>query len=360
MNIEVKKIQLRDLEDFVNSKTFHELEDIPISPLRAKSYLANPHALQNDVVLYLGFFENKLVAFRSLLPDIINSKHQQIRFAWCSGSWVHPNFRRKGFSKILLRKAYEDWDKKLMFTNYAPSSEKLYLQTGWFKSIHRYKGVRAYLFPKTIKLVAKANSNVISKLIFSSIDWIISIYSSIRLWSFNDNPISSLSFKTLNFPDKQCYQSINTTHTVFSRGENELKWIFENPWITPEKLEINKKYPFSSISNLFYYKTIKVYSENNFVGFFLFSVRDRHLKTLYWHLPNGYEKELAQYLKLFCKENKIEMATIYKKELAEVLFKRKFPFLHAKKYGQNIYSTFEIPKRSGLYLQDGDGDVIFT
>lgn len=360
MKLEIKKIRLNELEDFVSSKAFHELEYIPISPLRAKSYLANPHALPNDIVLYLGFIENKLVAFRSLLPDVVNSGDKQIRFAWCSGSWVHPNFRRKGFSQLLLKEAYADWSKKLMFTNYAPNSENLYLKTGWFKPIHQFKGVRAYLFPKTIKLVASANSNVFSKIFFSFVDWIISIYSSIRLWFFNEDPISAVSFKSRDFPDEQCYQLINTTRTPFSRNEKELKWTFDNPWISLKKSELDKKYPFSSFSNSFSYKTVKAFSKNDFVGFFLFSIRDGHLKTLYWNLPNGFEEEIANYLKLFCKKNKIEMATIYKKELAEVLFKRKFPFLRAKKYGQKIYSTFEIEKNSYLNFQDGVGDVIFT
>ena len=54
------------------------------------------------------------------------------------------------------------------------------------------------------------------------------------------------------------------------------------------------------------------------------------------------------------------MATIYKKELAAELFKRKLPFLHVKKYGQKIYSTFEIENSSESKFQDSDGDVIFT
>ncbi len=360
MNLEIKKIRLNELEDFVNSKTFHEFEYLPISDIRSKSYLANPHALPDDFVVYLGFFENKLVAFRSLLPDIIQTDYQTIRFAWCSGAWVHPDFRRKSFSKKLLKEAYTDWDKKLMFTNYIPNSEKLIVETGWFKPIHQFNGVRAYLFPKTRKLLPNANANILFKIIFSLIDWVISIYSSIRLFLFTEKIISSVTFKTLDFPDQQCYQSLKESQSVFSRGALELKWIFDNPWISSQKSKANSKYPFSSFSNSFIYKTIKVYSENGFVGFFLFSVREGHLKTLYWQLPDGFEKEITAYLKHFCKKNKVEMTTVYKKEIAEQLFKRKFPFLHLKKYGQKIYSTFEIQNNSEIKFQDGDGDVIFT
>jgi hypothetical protein len=34
--------------------------------------------------------------------------------------------------------------------------------------------------------------------------------------------------------------------------------------------------------------------------------------------------------------------------------------LHTKKYGQKIYSSFEIKNNANLQFQDGDGDLIFT
>lgn len=360
MKIKVKKIRLDELEAFVNSKIFEEMEYVPISPLRAKSYLANPNAQPGDIILYLGFIKNKLVAFRSLLPDIVYSEGHPIRFAWCSGSWVHPNFRRKGFSEHLLKEAYSDWQQKLMLTNYAPSSEKLFLKTGWFHPIHEFNGVRLYLYPKTRKLIKKANSNAVYKAVFSFVDAFLSAYSSIALLFYRQKPSSSVSFKTLDLPDKQCIKLVKKTNTGFQRAEKELEWIFTNPWISGTETASRTNYPFSSYSNRFYYKTIKVFSNNKLLGFFLFSVREGHLKTLYWQLPAELEKDIVRFLKLFCKENKIEMATIYKNELATELFKRKFPFLYLKKYGQKIYSTFPLKNNSEINFQDGDGDVIFT
>ena len=36
------------------------------------------------------------------------------------------------------------------------------------------------------------------------------------------------------------------------------------------------------------------------------------------------------------------MITVYNNRVAQQLFKRKFPFLHQKKYGQKIYCSFDI------------------
>ncbi len=360
MSLEIKKIQLHELEGFVNSSTFQEFEHIPISPIRAVSYLKNPHAQPNDTVLYLGFRANRLVAFRSLFADVARSADVQIRFAWCSGAWVHPDFRRKGFSERLLMEAYFDWDKKLMFTNYSPASKKLIERTNLFKPIHQFEGIRAYLFPKTRKLVRGANSNLCFKLLFSFVDAILSFIAGCRTPFFSVKNGSEITFETLEFPDKQCYQSIKNNKHIFQRDEQVFKWIFSWPWISDGIEKHSKNYPFSSYSTSFYYKTIKVVQNRKFLGFFIFSVREGHLKTLFFNLPDGLEDELSVFFKSYCKKYDIEVATIYKKEVADKLFQRKFPFLHTKKYGQNIYSTFEISTEGNLNFQDGDGDVIFT
>jgi hypothetical protein len=360
--LEITKIRLSELESFVQSETYRQFTTIPITVLRAKSYVNNPHAKPGDIVLYLGFVEKQLVAFRSLFADRISFKEEPIRFAWCSGNWVHPDFRRKGFSEKLLMEAFTDWNGKLMFTNYAPDSEKLYLKSGKFLPIHQFQGFRGYLFPKTRKLIQGTNKNGVIKFVFSVVDIIISIFSEVKLWFFSTTPNPDISFETLCFPDEECYQILhdNPSKPFFKRGEAELKWIFQFPWISENKKFSLEKYPFSSFSNSFLYHIIKVYIKNRLAGFFIFSVREGYLKTLFFSLPEGIEKEVANYLKQFSAKNKIEIVTVYKYEIAQQLFTRKFPFLRTKKYGQKIYSSFEIDNKTDYQFQDGDGDVIFT
>jgi GNAT superfamily N-acetyltransferase len=362
LNLRIEKIQLKDLESFMQSETFQEFATIPITVLRTKSYLNNPHGHPEDVVLYLGFIEKQLVAFRSLFADRIFSDNEPIRFAWCSGNWVHPDFRRKGFSEQLLNETYTNWNGKLMFTNYAPNSEKLYLKTGMFQTIHQFQGFRGYLFPKTRKLIQSANKNWVTKFVFSAVDKIIEVFSSMRILFFKSNQNPDFEFKPIQFPDAECYKLLqdNRKNHIFGRGEEELKWIFQFPWISKERQPAAEKYPFSSFSTSFYYQTVKIFRKNEFKGFFIFSVREGHLKTLHFNVFNGIERELADYLKRFCAEQKIEVITVYKNELAKQLFKRNFPFLRTKKYGQKIYCSFEIKNRANLQFQDGDGDVIFT
>jgi GNAT superfamily N-acetyltransferase len=362
LNIEIKKIPLNELEHFAQSEVYQHFTIAPISELRVKSYINNPHSQPNDIVLYLGLINNQLVAFRSLFAGIIQNEQEKQRFAWCSGNWVHPDFRRKGFSELLLNEAFNDWQGRLMFTNYAPNSEKLYLKSGRFHAIHQFHGFRGYLFPKTRKLVQFANKNNFTKYLFSIADFAISFVSLVKLRFYSEKKNPDMMFESFQNPDEDCYkiaQSISTKY-IFNRNHNELKWIFDFSWISQDESFRSNNYPFSSYSNSFFYQTVKVFDQNNFIGFFIFSVREGHLKTLHFCLPAGYEKEVAGYLKRFCVTHKIEILTVYNYELAKQLFKRKFPFLHAKKFGQKIYSSFEIMNIENYLFQDGDGDVIFT
>ncbi len=362
MNFEIIKIRLNELEDFVQSEMFRHFTTIPISELRVKSYINNPHSQPDDNVLYLGFVDKQLVAFRSLFAGVARTKKEKQRFAWCSGNWVHPDFRRKGFSEKLLNEAYIDWNRKLMFTNYAPNSEKLYLKSGNFHAIHQFDGFKGYLFPKTRKLIHASNKNGLMKALFSIIDFVILVISSVRLWFFTAKQNPDIRFETMQFPDEACYKIIDnpSNEYLFNRGEKELKWIFQFPWITANENFNSGKYPFSSYSKQFFYHTVKIFFLKKFVGFFIFSVRDGHLRTLYFNLPPEVEKETVAFLKLFCVKHKIEVITVYKSEVANQFFTQKFPFLHAKKYGQKIYSSFEIRDIDNSLFQDGDGDVIFT
>lgn len=362
MKPEILKIRLADLENFSQSEVFKSWETVPVSSLRIQSYLHNPAANPDDVVLYIALTENKLVAFRTIFAGSVLTVNGKERFGWCSGNWVHPDFRRKGFSELLLNEAFAGWNGRLMFTNYAPNSEKLYLKTGKFKPIHQFQGFRGYLFVKTSKLALQAKKNVFSKIIFGGIDFGIGVLAGIRTWFFKPVVNPDISFSELEFPDETCYKWLEErkNDSVFQRGVGEFQWIFGFPWITTQKNVDAEKYPFSSFSESFRYYTIKIFDQNRFAGFFIFSVHDGHLKTLCFLAKAGLEKPVADFLKQFCVNHKIEVVTVYNYEISRYLFARKFPFLRAKNYGQKIYSSFNFDMAQHQRFQDGDGDVIFT
>ncbi len=350
------------MEEFSQSEAFKNFETIPISPLRVRSYIHNPAAMNNDVVLCMGFDGEKLVAFRTFFAGQVNCASAPIRFGWCSGNWVHPAYRRKGLSEKLLAKAWTDWDGKLMSTNYAPNSEKLFLKTGLFQPIYQFYGFRGYLFPNTKKMFGGPEANFFIKAGTSIIDSILHCFSNLRAQFYTFKPSPGIRFEIAEKPDTTCMQRVEThkNSLFFVRGEKELHWIFNFPWMTNLKEDHIANYPFSTYSSDFHYKTVKIFNKERFEGFFLFSVKNGHLKTLFIDTVPGLEKDISGFIKNYALKNRIEMVTIYNFELAKYCLNQKFPFLPGKAYGQKIYSSFKIEEHTNYRFQDGDGDLIFT
>jgi GNAT superfamily N-acetyltransferase len=360
LNPEIRKIRLNELENFLNSREFHCLPVVPITPSRTQSYLNNPHGKPDDVVLILALRNDELIAFRTMFAGVV-TENNEVRFGWCSGNWVHPEFRRKGLSQLLLNEAYKNWNGRLMFTNYAPESEKLYLKTGWFKPVHEFNGSRGYLFPKTLKLLPFARKNPVTKTIFSMADLTIRGISKVRTLFYNYKGNPEITFEETRVPDEACFQFIqnNPKKYLFKWGRKEWDWIFKFPWISEKNRDFKNRYPFSACSGSFYYRTVKINAASGIAGFFVFSVREGHLKTLYFHIPSDFEDEVACFLRHYCIKHQIEVITVYHSGIAGQLTRKKFPFLHIKKAGQKIYSTFQIDGNS-FHFRDGEGDYVFT
>ncbi len=362
LRAEIRKVRLSELESFIRSKAFKQHTWVPIAPARAKSYIENPHGHPDDIVLIMAYVDDQLIAFRSLYAGVIQPESGRIRFGWCSGSWVHPGYRRKGISLHLLKEAYNDWNGRLMFTNYAPESENLYLKTGWFHEIHTYEGARGYLFAGKERFMSIARIRKLPAFLVTLGSFLTNLIARLRIFTFSQKLNSSLQFEELEFPDNTCYEflNVNPGNFLFVREEKDWNWIFRYPWITGYKSELKGKYPFSSVSGNFYYRTVKVYNKDVMTGFFIFSVREGKLKTLFFHLKPGIEKDVAGFIRKFTAREKLEMATVYHPEIARFLLQDKSPFLYVKSYGQKIYSTFPVEKSNSFMYGDGEGDYVFT
>ncbi len=362
LNPEIIKIRLGELETFCRSDLYRQFSTVPITPSRTASYIDNPHGNPEDVVLLLALLNRNLVAFRSLFAGVVFVENKNIRFGWCSGSWVDPEFRRKGLSQLLLKEAYSTWEGRLMFTNYAPESESLYLKTGWFKPVHQFEGARGYLFAKTSRLVPLATKNTVVKRFFKLSDFFAGIISRLMILFYRYRKPENTSFELLEKPDEESFRFIESfgKNYFFHSEEKVISWILDSPWISENNRKYKNKYPFSACSDSFYYRTVKLFHNKELAGVSLFSVREGHLKTLFFWLPPQFEAEMADFLKAFTTKHKLEMLTVYHNGIAKKFLAHKFPFLYIKATGQKIYSSFDIPGTGNYEFHDGDGDRAFT
>ena len=69
--METKTFNKAELQEFINSPSFNELINIPISRRRAISQIHNPRAEDEDILLVAAFDGNKTVGYLGILPDFV-------------------------------------------------------------------------------------------------------------------------------------------------------------------------------------------------------------------------------------------------------------------------------------------------
>ena len=353
----LKKVSIAGLEEFVKGEEYGAFTYKPISEVRAKSYLANPHAQADDVVLYLLVKDNDLIAFRSVFPGYLPDDN--IRFAWLSGTWVHPEYRREGYSMQLLNEAFKDWNCHLLSTNFAPAAHQLFEKSAHFKMAYQQEGARFYGFAKLSELLEDRFKKF--AFILPLADRAMFVLASLKKQIYRPKQQVNFQLIETEFPDDACYQLAEQLKRglVFGRGREELEWIFEYPWISKTDNRWLYVYPFSSYAKEFQYFTLKILDGAELKGFVVCLLRDGHLKTVFNHLDEAGYAVVADYLKQLALVRQVQTLTVFDQHLVKALKAGRSPFVFHKKMSQYIYASFPV-SCAAKKVQDGDGDFIFT
>lgn len=363
--IDIKRVKISELNALISASDYPQWEVIPISRHRAKSYISNPRASANDTVLYLAYMEEKLVGYRTILPDEIHSNGEAIKVGWLSGNWVDPKLRRQGIATTLFDTAFSDWGEKLLYTNYALESKAVYDKTSRFHLLESLKGGRFYLRPCLAKILpAKGYLFKALKPIWFTLDFLLSI--------FNPFPLlgkvirtREISIEYISKPDEEVKALLTQAlaKTPTARAGRELEWIFNHPWLVSSPLgdRIGARYFFSSSPKSFHQSLLKVYRQNELIGFMMLNNKDGFLSTPY---VVHEDKDAIIFAKILLKQalamgcNRV---TTYHSILAKAM-KRIFPFrVTSITQQRNFYATHRTKEMmtEGYTFCEGDGDCAF-
>lgn len=368
MEFELKKVRLCELETFANSPDYKQSDVIPISSNRIKSYVSNPRADKNDVVLYMLFDGEKLIGFRTLLADYLTWNDKTHKLAWLSGAWVRPEYRRKGIATNLYLEAKKDWAGRLMYTNYAPEAQKLLDKVQDFNLFDSVKGIRYYFRFFTAELLKLRHPWFAkNQAVLKSFDAIMNLVSfTVRFFqkvfiSYRLNKVI-----TEKYGSKEIFNFIDHfPQSVFERGSKEYSWIFNYPWISQVKCD-PMYYPFSSFSSVFFYRFLMVKDgQGNIEGLAIVKFRDGHVTVPYFYGNSKSNTKLARAVVGFSHGFHAKSLTIYQ-QAAEPCFRNiRGMALVRKKMVQNYFISSKFQdefhlKQTNIALLDGDGDCIFT
>ena len=352
------KIRLKDLKDFCDSEVYNQFKVKPISPLRTASYIHNPRAHGDDYVLYMLVENNELLAFRTIWADRVYDGDQAIRFGWYSGNWVAPHYRRQGWSKRLFQESYADWEKRVMFTNYAEASKQLYLDSKTFQLLKERHGKRFYLFPDMHEIIKNKSIPSWIKKLAPALTVCCALLSGFKIFFYKGK---LLQYTELEQLDEGCMQLLaeKSTSSLYQRGPLEIAWIFQYPWITNKQME-HVEYPFSYSVTNFQIKIVKQEEQGNVSFFFIYTIINKKMKILYYYGHQNDTKQLSNIILDIAVRNRISYLTVLDRELAAIVERQASWFIFSKGITSNIYSSFQLHDVSSKKIFDGDGDNCFT
>ncbi len=357
-----KSYTLEELESHVTT-LFSAGTTVPLSPLRLASYLKNPRAEQTDHILFEMHHEGRLVAYRTLMPDCCyDESGMPQRFAWLSGNFVDPGYRRRGLSTRLLQLAEAKWEGRLMYTNYAPDSKAVYDRTGVFPLLAERKGWRFHLRSAFGELW---RDRLGGRSILNAGDSLLNLVQERKLRQFPDaDPVRCRIERITSF-DPGLTQLIDRSrgNSLFRRDAGTFSWILDHPWVTGQEtptLDYHFSYGARRFENILWKFTLP--GEGG-VGLLWLVVHDRKLSAPYLFTDQpGLLPIMAAQLMRTMISNGCAYTTIRHPELALNLMEYKKWFLAVRPMPQLLFAHknfIEAVPRT-LAIQDGDGDVVFT
>ena len=352
----------KTLLDFINSEVYNNLSNLPISYHRAISHIHNPRADENDLLLVATFDGDKTVGYLGIMPDYIFHGNEKQKIGWFSCFWVDEAYKSKNVAASLFLRIIKGWNKKIMITNIVPSLIPTYQKTKIFQPTLYKTGLRCYYRFSFSELLPpkKALFDQLKPLLKLS-DWILNNIVSPFFHIRKQQIKIKAKFLEINKIDEEIRELLEEKSNISNRKKEDFEWALNYPWVLQkDETAESKKYYFSSVSPVFYYKLFKILdTDQRFAGFFLLKIRDRSLSIPYFYVDGALKKQAIQFIFNWLKNNQISILTVFLPELVGGFKNPALPFLFTKSIEKAYVISKDLPQFSNLDFQDGDGDCVF-
>ena len=366
--IEIRALNKADLSDYLKTEDFNSGAFIPISSHRAASHFKNPRATEHDIIMLLAYSQEVLVGYLGVLPDwIFEADGTQHACGWLSCMWIDPTFRGRGISKKLVRRALDHWDQKILVTEFTAAAKGLYDKVGAFKDLQTLRGIRLYRRLDLAKfLPPKKSFYQKNKGILARVDRLANLFLDFRFrFDKPSLPNSTISYFESLGPNESRFINSKNSESLFFRGDKELSWILNNPWITsdPKAFDEAARYHFSAAEKKFHFTGLTIGEEQNINALLIFAIRGSNMKIPYCYFNDGMEDEIIRTICVHLKKWKISTLTTFHPMLVDRLQNGKTGSLFKKSVQRNFIISKTLEKfnhQTSYLIQDGDGDCAFT
>jgi hypothetical protein len=362
--MDLRILTIGELKTFVESAEFATLPNVPISPLRAISQQENPNAQLNDPALVIAFDETgEVLSYFGCLPDTLHEDETE-KVCWSSCWWVSP---QKGKIAVMpvFYKALQLWEGKMLFDALPDRSQAVLERMGYF-SFRKMNGIHAFLHFKIHKIIpARFSFLAPMEKIFYGVDILLNLSVKIRLafWKKGNKLPSNIRINQIHEIDEPTAQFIQgfSKNELIQREAATFNWIIQNPWLSKSK-EYIRRYHFSSEAKQFQNILLQVFQNDVLIAFLWITNRDGTAKLPYCYLSPGNEKIVASVLNHQLIQLGVDTFICFQANVLEAFQKSHAPLLFRKQltkvfgWSKKLDRYFERQP----YIQDGDGDGVFT
>lgn len=357
---------LSQLVSYTLSDKYEQSAVIPITPLRAKSQVKNPRANPEDIVLIIAYNDqDEMIGYIGALPDWVGGDIHK-KAAWNSCWWIDPVNGREEAMPLFYR-FIDRWDRKVMFAELTPQTFQIVSRMGFFEG-RIITGCRGYLrLPLSEILPAKRNIFQPIRWLLYAIDTIFNLFWEIRLmiWNALNRKNDNMEWQFVESSDEEIARLISQSSDkeLTRRGEAELTWIRDHPWVMEGRPDTYaKRYHFTSHARHFLHQWIKIISGNDLRAFLIITLRNGHLKVPYLYYTPESLPDILDFLLHYMINNKVLYVTLYRKDLADWFMKSKSPMLYKRRIPRYTAISKDLSDSvpEDYFLQDGDGDCVFT
>lgn len=336
-----------ELREWLMDNKQNGLSAYAIAPTRAFALINNPCAKDNDPAIVVTFDGDRLIGYSAVFADEYVKGNIHGRFFWGTTEWIEPEYRGKGIAGQMMRTLKEA------------------------VGIERYIGLESSI--ASVKLDQKQGSSIelhdktkfylISK---SSLKGLL-----LTTWLGYHNikqlkKLADYAFQNeyVNFVDAETYRFVeaHSQNDLFLRQREMLNWILRYPFLIGTYDDVKAKKDiceFGSIVSKYKMEAVKIYVQNELVGFYIVS-QTNHERTLrYLYYTEQCRDEVFASVTLNLMRLGIEKIYFMSNELQEFMHMHGIKHLNRKSYIDKVALT--LPPNSKvdkhLHIQGGDGDM---
>jgi len=357
------------ISKLLDSNEYWNKDILPITKQRALSYMHNPRAVANDVLLIVAYEIDQVISYIGIIPDEIIIANKENKIGIVSSWWVDPNKAKTGIGAILLLKAFNYYNNQIFVGPFSEQAGMIYKKIKNFNKLslsHAYEFKSCYYFKKS----ESRFKQIIPNVIISSITFCMNILLRLR-----QNRWIKHSFLIRNrqlcveqdYIDNasQIFIEANSKNDLFRRDKDYLEWLVNYPWI----LELNKdnqiktRYYFSNDDKKFKISILKIINNNIIIGIIVIQQRNERLTLPYVYINNKYIKDVMTQIVVHFLKSDCEQMLLYNEHIVGQI-KALYPPLVINKttrrreyFISDGYNTKNIKDK---LFHDGYGDAAFT